>query len=67
MNNTKYKCSCGKSDGRDDVLLNSHIGVSVHNPEDVVIVETYKCDICGKAYKIAKHHTFSYAEMLYED
>jgi hypothetical protein len=67
MNNTKYKCPCGQSDGHDDYMLNSHIGMSVNNPDEVVVVETYKCDICGKTYKIVKHYKFGYAEMVYED
>lgn len=53
------KCPhCGKSDGNDDITLETQIDYK--NNQECRFVVTKQCDICGKEYRIEQIYKFSY-------
>lgn len=67
MLNRYVKCTCGKSDGNDDIVISRLLSNEFHDfsGQEVVIEETRVCDICRKPYKVQMHYKFQY-ELLNE-
>lgn len=59
----RVKCSCGQSDGNDDIVLNRDIEYSECDGSEILIRETRKCDICGNKYVVLVHYKRMYEKL----
>lgn len=57
------KCSCGQSDGNDDIIDSYSVLERSYNGSEMVVRETRRCDICHKYYHVIMHYKLEHEEV----
>lgn len=57
------KCSCGQSDGNDDIIDSYSVLERSYNGSEMVVRETRRCDICHKYYHVIMHYKLDHEEV----
>lgn len=57
------KCTCGLSDGNDDIVIFCTIENISYDRKEIIVREVRQCDICNRKYAVLLHYCLSYEEM----
>lgn len=57
------KCTCGRSDGNDDIIDSYSVLDRSHNGSELIVRESRKCNICHKYYSVIMHYKLECEEV----